>query len=382
MQPAVQSITDPSGRLINPFVATRNCVIGLSYLRDVLGRDRERLKKHSLTKYSNTKLAEDIQKITGMTKINGKYISYLVQGHTIVTQDEYEALREAVIKISNNYEIPSIDINDIPFGVLTRFEGILRDIYGDDAVYRPRSAPELGDNLSGALQGMWRLFYIPPSTADGAQNIISNVAFFHNAGSKGNTAVGLLFGAHDRRWIATATRTVEEYVQITWSQFGGSEISSCIAAIDRFGFGLPKMIGVVSLLEQRESLPVPYRPRMLVGTICFGTQCTLDTCYFGDLSADELETPKPEEYELLKNAVAKASVGRTIGNEDEMLMRKFFRDTEVPPHRFHELFDPHKLGSYLQIVRDQGRLSLNSEAFDVLVAGGRQKGCASPALHG
>ena len=207
------------------------------------------------------------------------------------------------------------------------------------------------------------MFYIPPG-GETAGTIVTNVVFLHNGGPRASTAIGFILGPHQRRWIAAITRTVEEYIQIGWSQFGGNESTACTATIDDVGFEAPKLIGVLSLLEQQETLPVPYRPRRLVGAICFGTRCTLQNCGFGDLAAENPVLPSTDELPLLQAAVDRALMGSSLDPADEAVMRKFFRVTELPVERLRVLFP--EVSSYLQTIERQKRISMGRESLDWL----------------
>jgi len=359
----------PRDRLANPFVMTRNFVIVISHILKIL-EDKVEPTKEYPRGYSAKWLGDDIYNITGVSKYKGnKYISPLINGHLIVSSEEHAELVGALNNIMEGYEAgPCPNVYDVPLGLLMQYEGHLRRLYGDDATYRPRAVPELGDRLSNALQGMWRLFYVPPDILT-TRTIVTNVAFFHNGGSRGGTALGLLMGPNNTRWIASATRTVADYVQLSWSQSGGTESSSCIAYIDDIGVVAPKLAGVLAVLEQRETGPVPYRPRKLIGTLCFGTRCTLDDCGLGSISKGE-SPPDEDERLRLENVVSEALRGSALSVVEGDLLRKYFRDVRLSIDDLHMFFP--SIAPYLREIRDQDRLFFGSESLEILCRGADQ----------
>jgi hypothetical protein len=271
----------------------------------------------------------------------------------------------------NRYKIdPQPDVNDVPPYLLTRYEA-------DLAKYMVMM-PSIARALSQNSETDYHTHYVACGGCSTSLLLVaksptvwSQISRFSQWRAEGSTAIELLFGPHNRRWIATVTRTVEEYIHIQWNPVGGAESSSCTASIHDLGFGSPKLIGVVSLVEYWENPPVPYRPRILVGAICFGTQCTLANCGFGDLAGDHFLNPDEREKSLLEAAIARASAGLTIDGADEEIMRKFFRLAPLPVDRFRILFN--NLIPYLKMIRDEKRLYLGAESLDFV--------CEEPASN-
>src|SRR3954452_14799766 len=97
------SVIGPDGRLINPFIATKNCVIVIEYMLDALRNKPELRTEKRKRAYGPQYLAEDITELTRPVKFDNKFMSNLREGHLIVNTDQYEALCRTLPIIAQRY---------------------------------------------------------------------------------------------------------------------------------------------------------------------------------------------------------------------------------------------------------------------------------------